>query len=353
VTRSRATTSLPIPVAETTSTSTTVPGGAGCYWYTVSTIIDGHNVMLHPMIPVTKPAIGTTRMNGTRLEYTALSSTQNHVSLSLSGGNYVLQDTGAEVAAGAGCAAVDPNTVSCPASAVTSARIQTRDRDDSVTNSTSLLTSIDGGAGKETLNGGTGRDRLTGGGDDDVLNGDGGNDSLTGGAGNDTLNGGPGKDDMFGGSGEDTATYVSRTTPVTVTLDGLANDGAVGEHDNVVAEDVKGGARNDSLAGDGGPNSLSGTNDNDTIDGDGGNDVLAGGPGNDTVLGGPGDDQLSGGTGIDILRGLDGNDSLFARDATADGELDCDGGSSPGTSDIAEIDTIAPAPLGCESISSG
>jgi Ca2+-binding RTX toxin-like protein len=333
----------------------TIPSGGGCgYWYAISAVLsDGTNVMLHAMIQPTKPVAATAQVNGSRLEYTAISGTENHVAFSLTGSTYVLRDTGSTIAPGAGCVTVNDNEVNCAASGVVSARIQTRDMADSVVNSTSLLTTMDGGAGPDSLTGGPGRDVLNGGGNDDLLKGGGGDDSFNGGHGNDTLDGGSGKDGMVGGTGNDTTTYLSRTTAVTVTLDGQANDGAAGERDNVQTENVKGGSGNDSLSGDSGPNRLSGTNGADDLSGSSGDDIMAGGPGADTLNGGPGNDTIFGGAGADILRGLDENDTLFARDGAADIEIDCDGGLNSGTADSAQIDTVDPAPLGCESISSG
>src|SRR5207247_1332933 len=84
-------------------------------------------------------------------------------------------------------------------------------------------------------------ENVTGGSGDDILSGDAGANVLDGGLGNDTLEGGPGADTLIGGSGTDTVSYASRSNPVTVTLDGAANDGEVGENDNVQAENVVGG----------------------------------------------------------------------------------------------------------------
>ena len=123
------------------------------------------------------------------------------------GGTYILRDTGSSIAPGADCVTVTDNEVNCTAGSVASARIQTGDMADSVSNSTSLRTTMDGGAGNDTLTGGPGRDILNGGGNDDLLKGVGGDDSIGGGQGNDTFDGGTGKDDMSGGAGNDTTTF--------------------------------------------------------------------------------------------------------------------------------------------------
>ncbi len=60
---------------------------------------------------------------------------------------------------------------------------------------------------------------------------------------------------MEGDVGTDTATYASRTAPLTVTIDGIANDGATAEGDDNVKTDVEnlvGGSAKDSLTGSGG-----------------------------------------------------------------------------------------------------
>src|SRR5688572_3248282 len=101
------------------------------------------------------------------------------------------------------------------------------------------------------LNGGDGDDDLIAGEGDDKLLGGNGNDFLNGQHGDDLLDGGFGADDMFGGHGVDTATYASRIAGVVVTLDGVANDGQVGEGDNVRpdVENLIGGHASDSLTG--------------------------------------------------------------------------------------------------------
>jgi glucose/arabinose dehydrogenase len=183
--------------------------------------------------------------------------------------------------------------------------------------------SINGGGGNDTICGGNGSDTLRGGSGNDELYGDAGNDSLGGDDGSDVLDGGNGADSIAGGVGIDTATYVTRTTGVTVDIDGVAddgnsNDGPVGARDNVMTSVEN----------------------------------LTGGAGADTLIGGGVGNRLIGGTGADILRGLNGNDALFANDGIADQVINCDGGTSPGTADSAHVDAGDPAPSGCESVSS-
>jgi Ca2+-binding RTX toxin-like protein len=181
-----------------------------------------------------------------------------------------------------------------------------------------------GGAGYDYLSGGDDADTLYGGPDGDSLEGGLGDDLLSGEAGNDSFNSdfADGADVMHGGTGlHDTAVYILRTANLTITMDGLANDGEAGEGDNVDVdlEDVFGGQGNDTLTGSpanntmvGGPWGGSGS---DTIKGLAGDDEMDGG-GNDTsadnLVGGDDDDTLNGSGGPDRLTGGEGNDILQA-----------------------------------------
>jgi hypothetical protein len=137
-----------------------------------------------------------------------------------------------------------------------------------------------------------------------------------------------------GGDGLDRADFAGRAEGVSVSLNGVADDGAASEGDNVTGvEDVVGGSGNDALAGDGAANSLSGgAAGDDRLDGGGGADVLLGGAGNDTLNGGDGDDQLIGGAGVDSLAGGPGADSVSAADGVAE-TVDCGAGA-----DSADVD---------------
>jgi Ca2+-binding RTX toxin-like protein len=102
--------------------------------------------------------------------------------------------------------------------------------------------------------------------------------------------------------------YAGRNFPVTVTLDGTADDGGDGEGDNVAAdvEDVTGGSAADTLVGSAADNELVGGGGDDTISGGDGNDGLDGGAGRDTIDGGPGRDDMRGGAGADTIKTRDG-----------------------------------------------
>ena len=76
-------------------------------------------------------------------------------------------------------------------------------------------------------------------------------------------------DNVYGGDGPDTVSYAERLNPVTVTLDGVGNDGEAGENDFVASdvENITGGSKNDTLIGNDKANKLLGGSGNDTLNG--------------------------------------------------------------------------------------
>ena len=101
-----------------------------------------------------------------------------------------------------------------------------------------IITAFSGGDGNDALAGGAQGDTIDGGPGDDDIDGFDGDDTLLGGDGNDTLRPNVGTDTMIGGDGVDIAVYGRRVSPA-YSLDGLANDGALGEND-VIGADVEG-----------------------------------------------------------------------------------------------------------------
>jgi len=164
---------------------------------------------------------------------------------------------------------------------------------------------ICGLGGNDVLIGYQGDDILVGGPGDDTLRGARDNDQLFGDDGNDRLVAGPygGIDVLQGGLGDDTADY-SYPWAVSISLDGVANDGEPGETDNVQT-DIE------NVVGGDGPDTLTGNELANTLTGNGGNDVLIGYQGDDILVGGPGDDTLRGARDSDRLFGDDGHDVLF------------------------------------------
>jgi Ca2+-binding RTX toxin-like protein len=147
--------------------------------------------------------------------------------------------------------------------------------------------SVDGGPGADLLQGGIGRDTQLGGDGDDLLFASDGADILD------------------GQLGTDSVLYSSRTTPVSIVLDGLANDGAAGEQDNVSRnnEVIFTGTGSDRIDATAAPSRV-------TLSGGDGSDTLLGGSAIDQLIGGPGADSLYGGGNTDILDGGEGSDSL-------------------------------------------
>ncbi len=126
---------------------------------------------------------------------------------------------------------------------------------------------------------------------------------LDGGPGDDRLDGAGGADALEGGAGLDTADYSRRTSAITADNDGINDDGAYNERDDVrpSVERILGGSGGDTLTG---PNLV----------GNGGNDRLTGTNGDDTLTGGAGNDTLTGGAGADVLDAGDGNDTVYGGD---------------------------------------
>jgi hemolysin type calcium-binding protein len=244
--------------------------------------------------------------------FVAAPGERNDVTITLADGRYTARDAGAQLDA-PGCDRIDAHSASCAASDDghwPPMTVDLGDGDD-VLHADDGADVIEGGDGNDEIHGGGGADDISGGPGNDLLEGGGGDttgryDSIANGASlgiyNDVLDGGPGADTLEGGGGGyDRADYSMRSAPLTITLDGVANDGEAGEGDNVEpdVEDVRAGSGDDVLIGDSGPNALEGGEGNDLIDGRGGyQDLADGGDGNDVLK------LLDG--GIEALRGIDG-----------------------------------------------
>jgi Ca2+-binding RTX toxin-like protein len=170
---------------------------------------------------------------------------------------------------------------------------------------------INGLGGNDTIDGGTGNDVLSGGIGNDLIDGGAGNDTLNGGVGNDSLQGETGADVFAGGAGSDTATYAEKIGDTSLDTDNKADDGVVGEKDNIKSdiENIIGGSGNDTITGGSGANTIAGGLGNDTIEGGAGADTLEGGAGADTLEGESGDDALNGGAGVDVSIGGPGKNT--------------------------------------------
>jgi len=224
---------------------------------------------------------------------------------------------------------------------------------------------VDAGSGNDTpIIGGPSDDSLHGGIGSDELEGWDGDDLLDGGPGDDYLEGiayveegmTHGSDTYVGGGGYDALTYEGRTEDLSLSPDGVANDGAAGEHDNIGTDvmAIGGGHGADTMTGNAGRNVFGGGEGDDVLDGAGGDDHLVGGPGADRLTGGPGQDLLGGEDGDDILDGgadvdryygdsvsaciayscPSGRDDIRARDGLRE-EINC----GPGTDTLQADDT--------------
>jgi Ca2+-binding RTX toxin-like protein len=409
-------------------------------------------------LPEAASAAHAARTGSGVLEVTG-GSEQNGVTVSLSGGMYTIADS-AGMDEGNGCSSVDATTSSCAAAPVTGFTADLGAGNDNFSTTAAVPVTVTGGPGNDNLSGGpmgdtligessptdtgTGQNTMAGGGGDDAVFGGGGPDDISGGPGADGMNGGPGADmidggpgddallggpgndamaggpgndgflqdspgtggadadTMSGGDGLDEASYAQRTTPVVVTVDGIANDGGTDEGDNVQSdvEKVTGGSADDRLTAGLGPAILDGSAGNDVMKGGPAADSIAGGPGTDTadyqsspfpvtvtldgqpddgppgqgdnvqpdvenVGGGSGDDTFTGsnagnglttgsgqdyadgGPGPDALTMGDGIDVARARDGVPD-TVDCGAGS-----DFAIVDAIDVVAGNCERIDKG
>jgi Ca2+-binding RTX toxin-like protein len=239
---------------------------------------------------------GTVTLSGATLSFAAADGESNNVSVTLSGGNYTVTDSGASLTYVGGCSGGSGAPVVCPSAGVTALTLDGRDLADTITVGPGTANAtISGGEGDDSLNGGSGNDTLNGGTDADRLDGGAGTDTANGDSGDDTFVTGAGADVFNGGTGTDLADYSTSAASVTVTLDGTANDGAPGEGDNIKTdvENVTGGSGNDALVGGSVANVLIGGPGHDSLDGDAANDVLDGGTGDDELTGGAGTDTVT------------------------------------------------------------
>jgi Ca2+-binding RTX toxin-like protein len=158
-----------------------------------------------------------------------------------------------------------------------------------------------------------------------VANGGGGGDTLDasglttaratldGGDGDDHLRGGAAADSISGGAGIDSVTAAG--TPVSVSLNDVADDGTAGEGDNVHSdiEDVTvSSGSTATVAGSGAGNVLTVTTGDGTISGGAGSDTLQGGTGDDAIDARDGyADRVACGPGMDSVK-ADQLDQVYA-----------------------------------------
>jgi Ca2+-binding RTX toxin-like protein len=265
------------------------------------------------------------------LTYQAGAGEANQVDVSSEGEITTIHDSGAVIAAEAGCLSVDAHTVTC--TKADGAVLNLLDLADSLSVANSLGDFfVEGGTGADALSscvlcggtlegedgndslsgrrlvGGPGNDTLSGGPRSDFLDGGRGNDTFTAGGGNDQIIPRSGDDVIDAGAGDDDLLDYDVRGPVSVNLrTGVATGAGTVTFTGV--ESVFGSRRGDLLIGDEKANGFSGFE---------GPDVIRGGPGADFLNGGiesgalnqNGNDRLYGGPGIDVLAGLNDNDLL-------------------------------------------
>ena len=324
--------------------------------------------------PAAAVADATVQVSNGVLSYDAGPGIDNSVSISQPLISYTVVDVNASLQPGSGCTAVNIHQVTCTG-LVTSITADGGDGNDSISNYSATPSTLSGGPGDDGLTGGSSDDMLIGGPGADSFWGGGGFDTASyadetadvtvtldgiandgvagegswnigsvardverviGGSGNDSLDsrslnpqvegnipvtfeGGPGNDTMHGsyavdvfrgGSGNDTVSYAGTVGDLTLTLDGVANDGAENDDIGSDIENLIGGLGSDHLVGDGGPNRLDGGQGDNVLEGGSGDDTLIGGMNADSLYGGPGNDALTGHDSGDLLDGGTGADTF-------------------------------------------
>ncbi len=324
-------------------------------------------------------AASTVSFDGTTVKFTAAPGERNDVSVRLNAfegdaNRYYFDDDGATLTAGTGCE-TDPNRggdIQCQAGGPVPVVVDLGDGDDRA--SMGVVGALVGGPGNDLLRGGIEGPQTFDGGD--------GNDTFEGDATGFCTDGnrGRGADSYAGGAGTDLVRYDDEDVgPITVTIDGVANDGAANEGDNVgldvegvngtdcALNDITGSAGPNTLLGEGtlnglgGDDVLTGSGSADTLSGGEGNDKLVARSGNDKLDGGPGDDFIEGGFDDDMLEGGPGKDS-FVGDETASNTIGTgndiinanDGvgeniSCGPG-SDVANVDALDTVPVDTQNL---
>ena len=211
---------------------------------------------------------------------------------------------------------------------------------------------IDAGPGNDNpIYGGAGNDVISGGPGGDVLIGGLGDDVTDGGRGDDDFEGIPnahegatatsGSDTYVGGGGYDSITYEDRSEDLNLSPDGVADDGAPGEGDNVHRATSRVDATNF-------PDTITGATAHFEVQAFDGDDVIHGGPAADTLDAGYGNDQVFTGGGADYVMGYYGDDVITSRDGDAAFRIDCGEGD-----DTVIADPSDPIWPGCETVDVG
>ncbi len=193
-------------------------------------------------------------------------------------------------------------------------------------------TTIDGGAGNDSIWGGGGLDTIidilgnneihAGKGNDVITVGngankiwtDGGADLITAGNGNNEIHSGRGNDVVVVGNGANKISTDGGSD--TITAGNGANEIHAGSGNNEIHtgdgnDSISTGSGKDKIYSGGGNDHIDAGNGDNYIDAGAGDDIVRAGSGNDTIYGGAGDDILIGGAGDDILYGGNGRNILI------------------------------------------
>jgi Ca2+-binding RTX toxin-like protein len=130
----------------------------------------------------------------------------HELTISYSGGGYVIHDPAGVEAIDTGCQPSGAETVRCADIGYEDFEVSASNGDDEIVFRSvgpTVFTQVDGAGGDDRLVGADRKDQLNGGAGRDRLIGGPGPDGLYGGPGADVLKGGRGLDTMFGGSGAD------------------------------------------------------------------------------------------------------------------------------------------------------
>lgn len=348
---------------------------------------------------------GTIAVEGEALVFRAAPGEANDLYVNDEGGEVVFSDAPAVTGPAGLCGRGEyepAGLLRCPAQP-RGVRVELGDGDDHLRLGSGWTLGVpivaDGGPGNDELNGYAGPETFRGGDGNDTLKGNQGDDHLFGDAGSDVIEGGDGADEVRGGDGDDTVggggtadradivdggagrdtldqyewtaggSQPAPSQPVTLTIDGVADDGRPGEGDNVtdvevarllVAANVTAGpgpvelsvfrtqALPSRLIGTAQADTLTGFDYDDRIEGGAGDDTIVGGYGNDTIVPGPGRDTVNADTATACnffeCRPPQGNDAIDARDGEVD-SITCGVGEDQVLAD--PIDVVAPD---CETV---
>ncbi|MEA2424529.1 MAG: hypothetical protein QOH13_939, partial [Thermoleophilaceae bacterium] len=150
-------------------------------------------------LAVASPAAASTAsVQGDTVVFAADPGETNAVNVGVDSAGIYIRDTGAVLAAGAGCTIDSHREVTCARGGVARLNVTLGDGDDRLLGSAAsgqdLFVTADGGAGGDQLKAENAGSTLDGGAGADTLTGGNGADHLIGGAGQDTLQGGDGAD---------------------------------------------------------------------------------------------------------------------------------------------------------------